>query len=189
VLAEALPPTDIQAPAPPRAIRPESFVRLQIVMSTAVTVFWIAFGLYWLPGAYHLTWTVTIVVVAVVALLLVLTGVWAVRVFGRLVRQQITKLTVSDQDLRAVRVDGSVLEARWDEPTLRVVLRNFRPADAQARPALELSVRGVHAVGTVTREGATLVEGQASRHGLVVKTWTNGKPPREWTAVEIRPKT
>jgi hypothetical protein len=189
VLAEVLPPTEVQAPSTldPRA--PTALRRIGFVGSTLSVLVWLILVFLLLERQLGLSLTVAILVAVLGSAFFLAIGLWVQRTLGRAFHQRFAKLTVSEQDIRAVRTDDSEVAARWPDPALRIVMRTPPASSSLVSPFLELRVGEQRAYGSVTREGATLIESQASRHGLHIETGPWGKPPETWTAVEIRPKT
>ena len=187
VLAESLAPTEVQAPADARRWTPGTFRRVLIVGDAIILAIWLVLALYLVPRVVPVGSWWTWGAVPGVTALMIGTDAWMARALLRADSQRFTRLTVSDRELVAVRSDGTTVTSSWGDPALRLLLRNFRPADARLGPGLDLSSGAGRAYGPLTREGATLLEGQAARHGLLISAETRGKPPREWTVVEIRP--
>ena len=188
MLADSLPPTEIQAATGGPTAGLRKLRRVQMISTAGAVVVWILVNVFLVDHLLGLSAVQSIALIVGIGALLVIFGVFTWRRLSGVAAPNFTKLTVSDRTLTAVRADGMVVESGWADPTLRLRLTNNRPNDPHALRWLEFEGGGRRSWGSVTREGATLLEGQAARHGLNVTTGSNRQRSQELNWVEIRPK-
>ena len=188
MLADSLKPTEVQAPLPPGRMSYSRFRSIQRAGTWVVAALWIVLALLFLNPSLPINPTDGLVFAFGIGALLVVAGELVGRMTRRLAAAGFAQRTVSGQGLAARRLDGELLEVAWGEPTLELRISNFHPGVAEGDLQLAFAATGRRTSGTITREGATLIEGQATRHGLVVTTGDERRGSTTWSWTDIRPK-
>lgn len=103
----------------------------------------------------------------------------------RIANTRTSSVMLTPAGVRIVFTGGSALHFRWDDPSLRLTLREFSDSRVVPGVTLEWASGGMGEYASVSRGGSARIKEEATAHGLKSSISTTGAPPRQWTLTVI----
>lgn len=173
-------PVDIQYTAEPPSFGPNQFRRIALAASLVCALFLVAFALGWIPGIYNRMGPVGLIVIYLAAAFLVGCGVWGWFLFGGVIRDRASRVSVSSSAVRVAFAGPPELAASWSDPSLRIIVTQVWQDPAKPLQ-FQLNIGGRRAYASILPAGLPKLEQAAKQNHLSFAREEKGKPPRNWT--------
>lgn len=116
-------------------------------------------------------------------------GVASWLVWTRIANTRTRSVILTPAGAQVVFTGGSTVLLRWDDPRLRLRLREFSDSNLVAGVTLEWASGGMGQYASVSRQGSARIKEEAAARGLKLSTSVTGAAPKQWTLTEITPRS